>query len=54
MSRAERTPAEDHDDGESHAYSGPNLKLIYSLIVLAMVVAIAVAAVIILPFYLRR
>jgi hypothetical protein len=33
---------------------GPNLVLIYSLIVLAMLAAIAVAAFIVLPFYNRR
>jgi len=53
MSNAEQMPDADGAD-EGNAQRGPNLKLIYSLIVLAMVVAIAVAAVIILPFYLRR
>jgi hypothetical protein len=33
---------------------GPSLTLIYSLIVLAMLAAIAVAALIVLPFYNRR
>jgi len=33
---------------------GPSLTLIYSLIVLAMLAAIAVAAFIVLPFYNRR
>lgn len=33
---------------------GVNLKLIYSLIALAMLVALGLAAVIILPFYLHR
>ena len=32
----------------------PNLKLLYSLIVLALVGAIAIAAMIVLPFYRRR
>jgi hypothetical protein len=32
---------------------GPNLVLMYSLILLAMVVATAIAALIILPFYRR-
>lgn len=33
---------------------GPNIKLIYALIGLALVVAIGVAALIVMPFYLRR
>lgn len=33
---------------------GPNLKLIYSLIGLALVIAMGLAALIVLPFYLRR
>jgi hypothetical protein len=33
---------------------GPNLKLLYSLITLALAAAIAIAAAIVLPFYRRR
>jgi len=33
---------------------GPNLKLLYSLIALALVAAIAIAATIVLPFYRSR
>lgn len=33
---------------------GPSLILMYSLIALAMLVATAIAAIIVLPFYLRR
>jgi hypothetical protein len=33
---------------------GPNLKLIYSLIALALAAAIAIAAMIVLPFYRHR
>jgi hypothetical protein len=33
---------------------GPNLKLYYSLIALALVAAIVIAALIVLPFYQRR
>lgn len=33
---------------------GPSLVLMYSLIALAIVVATAIAAIIVLPFYLRR
>lgn len=43
------------DNTESEEPSkGPNLILIYSLIVLAILVAAAIAAIIVLPFYLRR
>ena len=34
--------------------SGPNLKLMYGLILLAMLAAIVAAALIVLPFYHRR
>ena len=44
-------PADDREDPPSR---GPNLTLIYSLIVLAMIAAIAIAAMIVLPFYNRR
>jgi hypothetical protein len=33
---------------------GPNLKLLYGLIALALAAAIAIAAMIVRPFYLRR
>lgn len=33
---------------------GPNLTLIYSLIGLALLVAVGIAALIVLPFYQRR
>ena len=39
---------------EDEAPQGPNLFVIYSLIALALAVAIALAAWIVLPFYLRR
>jgi hypothetical protein len=42
---------DDHAAGES---SGVNLKLVYSLIALALLAALAVAALIVFPFYLRR
>ena len=41
------------DTGEESP-QGANLKLLYSLIGLALAVAIGIAALIILPFYLRR
>jgi hypothetical protein len=34
--------------------NGPNLKLLYSLIALALAAAIAIAAMIVLPFYRRH
>ena len=42
------------DDNGSRESSGPNLTLFYSLIALALVAAIAVAALIVFPFYIRR
>ena len=33
---------------------GPNLTLVYGLIVLAMIVAIVIAAMVVLPFYQHR
>ena len=41
---------ESHEDEPE----GPNLKLFYSLIGLALLIAIAIAAMIVLPFYERR
>jgi len=46
-SRPDEEPAEEPG-------RGPNLTVIYSLIVLAMLAAIAVAAFIVLPFYHRH
>ena len=51
MNEIER-PEADRDDGEPSP--GPNLVLLYSLIALALFVAIALAAWIVRPFYLRR
>ena len=42
------------DPEEGQQRRGPSLTLIYSLILLAMLAAIAVAAFIVLPFYHRR
>ena len=52
MSEANRTTSSP-DEGEPPS-RGPNLTLIYTLIVLAMLAAVAVAAMIVLPFYNRR
>lgn len=48
---SEIKPSDSDEEQESH---GPNLTVIYSLIVLAMLAAIALAAFIVLPFYHRR
>ena len=47
-------PASQPDPKKNEPGRGPNLALIYALIVLAMIAAIAVAAFIVLPFYHRR
>jgi hypothetical protein len=47
--------AENPDSGpDSGPDRGPNLTLIYSLIGLALILAIGFAALVVLPFYLRR
>ncbi|MGA7343466.1 MAG: hypothetical protein WBE72_15025 [Terracidiphilus sp.] len=44
-----------HGEGvEEQSPRGPNLTLLYSLIALALLAAIAFAALIVLPFYRRR
>ena len=45
-------PQQDGEDKKTQG--GPSLTLIYSLIVLAMLAAIAIAALVVLPFYNRR
>ena len=42
------------DPEDEKPQQGPNLKLIYALIGLALVLAVGVAALIVMPFYLRR
>ena len=44
-------PAREDDDTPS---TGPNLTLIYSILGLVLLVAMAIAAFIVLPFYQRR
>jgi hypothetical protein len=53
MSDANR-PEPGDTGSEEPSRQGPNLALIYGLIVLAMLAAIAVAALIVLPFYNHR
>ncbi len=53
MSNFERSGKDPQDPVDKDS-NGPNLKLFYSLIALALLTAIAVAALIVFPFYLRR
>ena len=53
MSDAERHGRSKNGDGDNGAH-GPNLVLLYSLIAIALAVAIGLAALIVRPFYLRR
>jgi hypothetical protein len=53
MSEPEQRDAGADGPGKEDA-QGPNLKLLYSLIALALAAAIAIAAMIVLPFYRRR
>jgi hypothetical protein len=48
------SPQSDPSDSGDQPSSGPNLTLIYSLIALALVAAIGLAMMIVLPFYQRR
>jgi hypothetical protein len=50
---SERRTGEPIDEGDEQS-SGLNLKLIYGLIVAALLAAIGVAALVVLPFYQRR
>jgi len=50
MSNQETNPPEREEEPQK----GPNLVLLYSLIALALVVAIGFAVLIVMPFYLRR
>jgi hypothetical protein len=49
-----RPPASTDSDQDSLPSNGPNLGVIYSLIALALVAAIGLAMLIVLPFYQRR
>lgn len=53
MSKANRLDPR-QPGAEDDRSQGPNLKLIYSLIILAMLIALGIAAWIVMPFYLRR
>jgi hypothetical protein len=54
MSDLERPPAVPGDDSQDSPSQGPSLTLLYSLIALALAVAIGIAMMIVLPFYHRR
>ena len=55
MSSSRKDPEERIDEAEIDEQStGPNLTLFYSLIALALVAAIAIAVLIVFPFYMRR
>jgi hypothetical protein len=54
MNDARRHDAKQSDPEGDEPDQGPNLVLLYSLIALAMAVAIALAAWIVLPFYRQR
>jgi hypothetical protein len=44
----------DADENDRNPSSGPNLVVLYSLIAFALVAAIAIAMLIVFPFYVRR
>ena len=53
MSNLQNSGIEPQDPAEEPS-SGPNLTLIYSLIAFALLAAIAIACLIVFPFYIRR
>ena len=54
MSDLEHPPAGSGDDSQDSPSQGPSLTLLYSMIALALAVAIGLAVLIVLPFYHRR
>jgi hypothetical protein len=54
MSDLEPKPESSQEPEEDAPSQGPNLVLIYSLIAFALVAAIFLAGLIVLPFYQRR
>ena len=48
------TPDQSSEDTGEELNRGPNLTFLYSLIVLAIIAALAIAAFVVLPFYHRR
>jgi hypothetical protein len=54
MNSADRPEGGRKDAEDGDPSPGPNLVVLYSLIALALAVAIGLAALIVLPFYQRR
>jgi hypothetical protein len=54
MSEPEQKPESSQEPEEDSPSKGPNLVLLYSLIAFALVAAIFLAGLIVLPFYRRR
>ena len=54
MDKITRPEAGEKDADGDEPSQGPNLVLLYSLIALALAVAIGLAVLIVLPFYQRR
>lgn len=54
MSDTEEPQARRGHESDNEPSRGPSLTLLYSLIALALAAAIAIAGLIVLPFYLRR
>jgi hypothetical protein len=53
--RREETPENaTQENVQGQSAGGPNLALLYSLVALALVAAVAIAAMIVMPFYRRR
>jgi hypothetical protein len=54
MSDSGRPPRDEKRDCDDEPSRGPSLTLIYSLILLALIAATAIAAMIVYPFYKAR
>ncbi len=54
MNNHESTPTEPDPEHDESPSKGPNLVLLYSILALALLVAIGLAVSIVLPFYHRR
>ena len=54
MSKHERQPAPAEENDADNAPRGVNLALIYGVMLVALLIAIGLATLIVLPFYHRR
>ncbi len=54
MNEPEHRPAPPEDDDADKAPRGANLALIYGVMLVALLIAIGLATLIVLPFYHRR